>query len=171
MRLCVHIPVRRAVVFAALPLVLVVKLGLRAVQTNPNSRESHDGASRAHQRRAVAHARELAGVRTGPRHLAPKLPSAHTVGSVTTVQDTSRAPRNKVEARRILRHFGFTGYTVDAIQPAEFDWSSGQHVVRVWCLTPKVLQANNTWKQEAKTVVLVLGDETVKVHEEDGWIV
>lgn len=77
------------------------------------------------------------------------------------------APRNKTEARQVLKGFGIKGLTVDAVEPSDF----GDEFGRVYALTGPVLQEDGEMRKKPVTVILFVEGDDIRARRMDGWIV
>lgn len=76
-------------------------------------------------------------------------------------------PRTKAEAQAVLKHFGFAGLSISGIDVGFED----EEIARVYVLTRKQLQENNTMVRKAQTVVITMDDDEVRARAYNGWLV
>lgn len=76
-----------------------------------------------------------------------------------------KPPQTKREAQAVLRHFGYAGLKIDAIEPGTVP----QEIARVYALTGPVLEADGEMRRRARTYVLVYEGDEIRARELAGW--
>lgn len=74
-------------------------------------------------------------------------------------------PQTKREAQAVLKHFGYVGLKIDAIEPSV----DPQEIARVYALTGPVLEADGEMRRRARTYVLVYDGDEIRARELAGW--